>query len=166
MIRNYLTIAWRNMMRQKLYTLINIFGLAVGTATFILVIRFVQDEFSYDRWHTKGDRIYNILRETRGGGKASLSRGTSGGLTEAIRESVPEVEQVTRVQMNWSNVELDGNRLGTGVWVVDPNVFLDIFDYLSYVGHPRPLSRIPVPSRSLSRRPYDSSAKRIPSVRR
>ena len=129
MFRNYLTIAWRNMMRQKLYTLINILGLAVGTATFILVIRYVQDEFSYDRWHSKSHRIHNVLRETRSGGKAILHRGTSGALAEAIRTSVPEVEQVVRVFMGWSTIEQDGSRFGMGVWIVDPDVFFDLFDY-------------------------------------
>ena len=128
MIRNYLTIAWRNMMRQKLYTLINIFGLA-STATFILVIRYVQDEFSFDRWHTKGDRIYNVIRETRSGGKAIWNRGTSGGLAKAIEADIPEVEQVARVFMSWANFELEGRQFGMGVWAVDPSVFFDLFDY-------------------------------------
>ncbi len=129
MLRNYLTIAWRNMMRQKLYTLINIFGLAIGTATFILVIRYVQDEHSFDRWHPKGDRIYNVLRETRSGGKSVLHRGTSGGLAEAIQTSVPEVVQVARILVSWANIEHNGSRFGLGVWVVDAPVFFDLFDY-------------------------------------
>ena len=129
MIRNYLTIAWRNMMRQKLYTLINILGLAVGTATFILVIRFVQDELSFDRWHTRSHRVYSVLRETRSGGKVALHRGTSGGLAEAIRTSVPEVEQVARTLTAWADIVQDGKRFTMPIWVVDPPAFFDLFDY-------------------------------------
>ena len=124
------------MLRQKGYTLINILGLAVGTATFILVIRYVQDEFSFDRWHTKGDRIYNVIRETRSGGKSVYSRGTSGGLARAISETFPEVEKVVRVMGAFPNVVYDGKRSELGVWIIDPDVMFSVFDYPFINGSP------------------------------
>ena len=60
MFRNYLTIAIRNLLRQKLYSAINIFGLALGMACCILILLFVQDELSYDRYHKNADRIYRV----------------------------------------------------------------------------------------------------------
>jgi putative ABC transport system permease protein len=63
MIRNYLKIAFRNMLGQKAYSFINIFGLAVGMAATILISLYVQDELSYDRYHEKSDQIYRVSRE-------------------------------------------------------------------------------------------------------
>jgi putative ABC transport system permease protein len=61
MFKNYLKIAIRNVLRHKTHSLINIAGLAIGIACFILMVLFVQDEFSYDQHHEKGDRIYRLL---------------------------------------------------------------------------------------------------------
>ncbi len=61
MLRNYLTVAIRNLMRQKLYAFINLFGLALGIACCLLMALFVKHEWSYDRFHQNKDRIYRLL---------------------------------------------------------------------------------------------------------
>ena len=63
MVHNYLKIGVRNMLSQRLYSFINIFGLAVGMAATILISLYVQHELSYDKYHEKADRIYRISRE-------------------------------------------------------------------------------------------------------
>lgn len=60
MIKNYIKIAFRNLRKQKLYSVINIFGLALGIACCIIIYLFVQDEFSYDRFHENGENIYRV----------------------------------------------------------------------------------------------------------
>lgn len=65
MFKNYLIVGLRNIRRQKVYSFINIFGLAVGMMCCLLALLFVQDEFSFDRFHEKGDRIYRVMRSTR-----------------------------------------------------------------------------------------------------
>ena len=60
MFRNYLVIALRNIVRHKLYSFINIAGLAVGLACLILIILFVRDELSYDKWIPGSDRLYRV----------------------------------------------------------------------------------------------------------
>ena len=60
MVRNYLVVAIRNMGRHIGYTLINVTGLAIGMACCVLVALYIQDELSYDAFHTKGDRIYRL----------------------------------------------------------------------------------------------------------
>ncbi len=60
MLRNYIKIALRNMNRHKGYSFINIFGLAIGMACCILILMYVTDELSYDKFHEKSDRIYRI----------------------------------------------------------------------------------------------------------
>ena len=61
MLRNYLKIAWRNLVRQKGYTFINVFGLAIGLACCLVIFLYVQDELRFDRFHTKANQIYRII---------------------------------------------------------------------------------------------------------
>ncbi|MDN5201847.1 ABC transporter permease [Fulvivirgaceae bacterium BMA10] len=63
MLKSFIKIALRNMWRQKGYTFINVIGLAVGTAACILILLFVQDELSYDKYHDKSDRMYRVSRQ-------------------------------------------------------------------------------------------------------
>ena len=66
MLRNYLTIAFRNLLKHKGYSAINVFGLAIGIACFMLILLYVQDEISYDRYHEDADRIYRIAEIIEG----------------------------------------------------------------------------------------------------
>ena len=68
MLKNYIKIAFRNLIKRKAFSLINISGLAIGMACCLLITVFVQDELSYDRFHEKADRIYRIAsKEDRRG---------------------------------------------------------------------------------------------------
>jgi len=60
MFRNYLKIALRNVLKQKSYSLINIFGLAIGMTSCLLIFLYVVDEFSYDRFHQQANSIYRM----------------------------------------------------------------------------------------------------------
>lgn len=65
MLKNYFKIAWRNILKKKVYSIINIVGLGVGMACCVLIFMFVQDELSYDNYHEKGDRIYRVTHGTK-----------------------------------------------------------------------------------------------------
>ena len=60
MIKNYLKVALRSLIKQKAYSAINILGLSIGIASCLLIVLFVTDEFSYDKFNTKADRIYKM----------------------------------------------------------------------------------------------------------
>lgn len=60
MFKNYLTVTFRNIKKRKLHSLINILGLSVALTAFILIMLWVQDELSYDRYNLKADRIYRM----------------------------------------------------------------------------------------------------------
>ena len=60
MIRNYLTIAFRNLLRNKVFSFINIFGLALGLACSMLILLWVQDELTWDRFHPNIDQLYRV----------------------------------------------------------------------------------------------------------
>ncbi len=61
MLTNYLKIAWRNLLRHKVFSFINILGLALGMTCSILIMLWVQDERSFNRFHTKIDRLYRVM---------------------------------------------------------------------------------------------------------
>ena len=133
MFRNYLTTAFRNMLRHKLHTLINVLGLAIGIGTSILMLRYVQNELSFDGWHGKLDRIYRVVLETRTGGQTRYHRLTSGGLAAALRQDMPEIEASARVWRQWVDVEANDKKLRMGVCAADPEMFR-ILDFPFAVG--------------------------------
>jgi putative ABC transport system permease protein len=89
MFKNYLMTALRNINRQKMYSALNIIGLAVGLAAFILIALYVQNELSFDKYHENSDRIYRLVREGR-----TL---TPPPLGQALADNFAEVEAVARI---------------------------------------------------------------------
>jgi len=102
MLRNYLKIAVRNLLRNRLYSLINIFGLASGMACCLLILGYVGDELGYDRFHEKGERIYRVIREDTSAQGSIFGPNISGGLAPALLSDLPEVERAVRVNSHGS----------------------------------------------------------------
>src|SRR6218665_2752973 len=97
MIRNYLKITWRNLLKNKTFSIVNISGLAIGFSSFILIGLYVLDELSYDKFHEKADRIYRIEADIRLG-KSDVSLAvTSGPIGAVLKKDYPEVEQYVRL---------------------------------------------------------------------
>ncbi|HVS91616.1 MAG TPA: ABC transporter permease [Mucilaginibacter sp.] len=96
MLKNYLKIAWRNLVRQRLYSLINISGLAVGLAVCMLIMLYVAHEHSYDRFHKNGDRIYTLHATIKIGGNAMNMAYMSYGTGPIIKQNLPKIEDYMR----------------------------------------------------------------------
>ncbi|MDP6038306.1 MAG: ABC transporter permease, partial [Candidatus Latescibacteria bacterium] len=137
MLKNYLTIAIRNLIRHKVYSLINILGLSISLSCCILIMLYVQDEWRFDRFHEKADRIYRVVRETRmEGDRASVHPGSSGNLAPALLNDFPEVEHTARI---WErNVWVHNKERGFYQWVaiVDTSIF-DVFSIPLIYGDPK-----------------------------
>lgn len=97
MLRNYLKIAWRNLRKQRSYAFINIAGLAVGLTCCLLIVLYVSDELSYDRYNTKADRTYRIHTDAKFGGRAVELAVTPDPLGPTLRQDYPQVEQFVRL---------------------------------------------------------------------
>ena len=142
MIKNYLTVAIRNLMRHKLYTSINVLGLAIGLACGILILLYIQQEFAVNRSHTLGDRIYKVIREERSSTQTSYTEGTSGALGPVLKETFPEVETTVRTFPLTVSAQY-GRREGSyRLALVDDN-FLDVFDFPLIKGDPKTAFRLP-----------------------
>ena len=94
MLKSYLKIAWRNLLRNKAFSFINIFGLAVGLASSLLIMLYILDESSYDKHQKNGDRIFRIATATN---KGETWAAASGPLAFALKNNLPEIEEATRL---------------------------------------------------------------------
>lgn len=97
MFSNYLKIAWRNLLKNKTFSLINIIGLASGLACFILITLYIIDELSYDRYHEKADRTYRINSDIRFGGTDLIMAVSADPMGATLKKDYPQVEQFTRI---------------------------------------------------------------------
>src|ERR1700755_2239806 len=97
MFKNYLKIAWRNLSRNKAFSFINIFGLAAGLATCLLIMLYIFDETSYDKHHADGERIFRIASVSGSNGKTETWAAVAAPVAAGIQASLPEVEQATRL---------------------------------------------------------------------
>ncbi len=97
MFRSMFKIAWRNALRQKQFTFLNLIGLTLGIATCVIIGLYVHDELTYDTFHSEGDRIYRINQPNIWGDWGTLSASTGPNVAVALREDAPEFEQVTRL---------------------------------------------------------------------
>jgi putative ABC transport system permease protein len=96
MFRNYFRIAFRNLVKQKFYTFINVFGLALGVAACLLIVLFVSHELSFDKHHEKADRIYRVNGEIKFGGNHYKLSVAPAPLAQTVIEDYPEVESAVR----------------------------------------------------------------------
>lgn len=127
MLRNYLIVALRNLLKNKGLTAINISGLAIGMACVILIGLHIQYEFSFDRHHKNADRTYMILRETKLENSTQTSERTSGALAPALMDDYPEVEVAVRVAPIAAWVEGNNKVFQLVVAATEDEIF-DVFD--------------------------------------
>jgi putative ABC transport system permease protein len=98
MVINYLKIAWRILLRQKAFSLVNILGLAIGMAACLLIVQYISFEISYDNFHKNGDNIYRIKHQNYSQGNLveNLPK-TYSAVGPALKMQFPEVKEITRV---------------------------------------------------------------------
>lgn len=97
MFRNYFKIAWRNIRRHKAFSAINIFGLAFGLAAFWMILLYVADELSYDRFNLNADRICRVVQHARWADNDLYEAPTSAPFAPALKAEFPEIQEATRV---------------------------------------------------------------------
>jgi ABC-type antimicrobial peptide transport system permease subunit len=131
MLKNYFKITWRNIKNNKIYSFINIMGLAVGMACCILILLWVQDEFSYDKFHENYSDIYLTIPEFQN----TKVFANPLALAAVFKEQYPEVRQITRCcYRNWLFKHADKMFNERGA-LVDED-FLKIFTFPLIKGTP------------------------------
>ncbi|MFC1726612.1 ABC transporter permease [candidate division KSB1 bacterium] len=139
MLRNYIKVAFRNIFRQKGYSLINITGLAVGIASCILILLWVQDELSYDRYHENADFLYRVVEEQHySGGKVFPVAVTPAPLAPALKEEFPEIINSMRYSRAPNLLVRYNDRIfyEPRVGMADPAIF-EMFSFEFIKGDPK-----------------------------
>ncbi|MEQ8532565.1 MAG: hypothetical protein RIB86_11980, partial [Imperialibacter sp.] len=131
MLRNYMTIAWRNIIRHPGHTTLNVVGLALGLASCFLIGLYVRYELSFDDFHVKGEHIYRYIPQFAKDGEMTLQVQTAAGIAPHLQATVPEVEQAVRYTeweeqpfLKWKEKELPAATLS----LADSN-FFDMFSF-------------------------------------
>ena len=127
MFNNYVKTAWRNIVRHKGYSFINIFGLATGMAACLLILLWVLDELSFDGFHKNKDSIYRVLQDVH------LDRDTTwainqGPLGPALQAAIPEITKCTRGTARRFRIRYNDKRFDEIVEFADP-AFFEMFDF-------------------------------------
>jgi predicted permease len=139
MFGNYLKIAFRNIKRYKGYSFINIFGLAVGLACCILILLWVQDELSYDRFHTNLNDLYRINAEFHKTEPATHYWPVCAPLAPALKEEYPEIVKATRfTRLRRGQLVRYGDKkfLESRICLADPDFFA-MFTFPFLEGNPQ-----------------------------
>ena len=97
MIRNYFKIAWRNLLHNKTFSLINIFGLALGMTCSLLIMLWLKDELNKDKFHANTKRLYRVMENQYYVGDISTFESSPGILAENIVKDIPEIEMASQV---------------------------------------------------------------------
>ncbi|HRP54581.1 ABC transporter permease [Agriterribacter sp.] len=98
MFKNYFKTAWRNMVRNKAFSAINISGLALGITCSLLIMLWVQDEKSVDGFHANGSRLYQVYERQYYDGKAEAGYSTQGLLADELKRAIPEIQYASGLE--------------------------------------------------------------------
>jgi ABC-type antimicrobial peptide transport system permease subunit len=134
MLRNYLKIAWRNLWKNKAFSFLNISGLAIGMASAVLIMLWIRNEVSYDRFHKNKDYIYEAWNREAFDGKMQCWNSTPKSLAPALKKDYPEIAEVARASGGWFVTSVGNKKLSTEYLIVDP-AFLSMFSFPLLQGH-------------------------------
>ncbi len=139
MLKNYLKIAFRNLVRNKAYSAINILGLALGVACCLLLTLYIQDEVSYDKHHERTEDIYRIVSHFQSEMIVNKSGTCSPPIAMTMKDEIPEVETAVRVlpSFDQSLIRYEENLFyESNAFIADSTLF-DIFTYDLKEGNPK-----------------------------
>jgi putative ABC transport system permease protein len=139
MFKNYLKVAWRNLVRNKIYSIINIVGLATGLTCFLLIAMYVLDELSFDKFYPNSQRIYRLNADIRFGGGDLHMPFTSDMMGQVLKKDYPQVEEYARLfNSNGSKLIKKGNDFINEERVTHADsTFFRIFQVTALSGDPK-----------------------------
>ena len=129
MLKNYFKIAWRNLLRNKSFSAINILGLAIGMASAALIVLWMQNEISYDRFYDKGDRIFEAWNQAKRNGEIMSWSTTPKVLAKTLQQDFPEVEQAARANSVGTLLFSVGEKQLTAPGDMADSNFLEVFSF-------------------------------------
>lgn len=137
MLKNFLTVAIRNILKQKFYAFINVLGLSIGVVVSIFILVYIIDEVNYDRFHEKADRLYRVNLNASLAGQKLSGTFTPPPMAAALRDEIPEIEHSMRM-WEWNNtvVKYEDKVFTEDKLYHADSSFLDIFSFILLQGDP------------------------------
>ena len=136
MFRNYIKTAIRALFRNRIYSIVNIAGLSLGLACAMLIILYLKDDLSFDRFHTNADHIYRIYSEAKGPGGETRRMGITGDVQGPhFKSEIPEIRGFVRVQSGYTDVRQGNKVYSQPIVTVDSN-FFSVFSFPLLSGNP------------------------------
>ncbi len=143
MIKNYLKVALRNLSKRKIFTLINVLGLAIGIASCLLIAAYVLNELSYDQFHEESEHIYRVVQKTETSSKSETSATTPFPVAPTLENDYPgQIEKSVRFfdmqeeVRTIQNTETEDSYRVNHFYVVD-STFFDVFSANLVRGNPQ-----------------------------
>src|SRR5690349_11020343 len=127
MIKNFFKIAFRNLQKNKVFSFINIFGLAIGLTCFMLIAVFVYTELSYDRYPAEAENIYRVTLSVTGNGDVAVYPNVDAAVGEGIKNAFPEVVASARVSPATDFVKYKDKQFKEDYLAFADSNFLQIF---------------------------------------
>ncbi|WPP48832.1 ABC transporter permease [Catalinimonas niigatensis] len=144
MLKNYLKIAYRNLLKQKFYALINILGLAVGMASALFITLYVLDELRYDAFHEHADRMYRVRHKFVAGEREFDMEDVAPAFVQGVHEMIPKIEKSIRMEYPNPYIYKKGDEILEEQVTIrsDPN-FFSFFGFRLLAGDPETLLSAP-----------------------
>lgn len=145
MLKSYLTTAWRNIRKNKVFFTINVVGLAIGMAACLLILQYVNFELSYDQFDKNLADLYRVYNDRYQNGKL-IQHGTItySGISKAMKNDYPEVVAYSRVEpFGKMIISYDGKKFGDQSTLAVDNAFLTMFSYDLMAGDPQSALKLP-----------------------
>ena len=137
MLRSYLNVAWRNLWKNKLFSFINILGLALGMACSLMIMMWVQDELRMDRFHQHDSRLYRVMENQQYTGAINTYASTPGILAENIVKDMPEIQLASQILWESTPLFTAGNVFEKEKGRYVQGDFLTMFSFPLKAGDPK-----------------------------
>ena len=133
MFRNYLKISWRNLVKNKVYSFINITGLAIGLAVCMLIVIYVGHEYSYDKFHANAEKIFYLKSKLKMGKDSLYLTQMSYSIAPSLSKKEPSIEAFLRLQQDRQSI-IQSSQVPSAKFSEDQFYFADpnFFDFFSF----------------------------------
>ena len=144
MIQNFFKIAIRNLFKDSFYSFINIFGLSIGITTCLLIMLYVNNEMSYDKFHTDYERTYRVTTKARMSETETSFFGVSSApLADRFINEIEEIEAITRLHQLSQTIKYEDHVYKERNMLFADSTFFDVFDFKVQQGDPNSMLREP-----------------------
>ena len=130
MLRNMLKVAFRNILKERIYSLINVLGLTIGITSSVLILLYINDEVSYDKFHENGENIYRVVSNIEEPDNAFTWAVAQIPLAPELKNRYPEIENFARVSPNGRvKVTYEDREFYEENMIMADSTFFDVFTY-------------------------------------